>query len=53
MYPTPKAALVTAAFSPLALLIGVFLPTWWELGLIWGAGIFGMVGLDILLAVRP
>ena len=53
MYPTPKAALVTAAFSPLALLIGVFLPTWWELGLIWGAGIFGMVWLDILLAVRP
>jgi len=47
--PTPRAILLTAAAAPVALVIGVLVPRYWTLGLIWVALILAACVVDALL----
>ncbi|MES2442309.1 MAG: DUF58 domain-containing protein [Pseudomonadota bacterium] len=48
--PTRRAVLLMAAGAPPALLVAVFLPAWWFLGLIWIPAVLTLVIADRLFA---
>lgn len=52
IYPTRAAVLAAAAGAPVALLVAVFLPAHWYVGLAWPAAVIALVLIDAL-AGRP
>lgn len=50
--PTRRAVLLMAAGAPLALLVAVFLPEWWFVGLVWIPAVLTLLAADRLLAPR-
>ncbi|MGP1281627.1 MAG: DUF58 domain-containing protein [Parasphingopyxis sp.] len=53
IYPTARSVILMALGAPAALVIGVVLPQYWFLGLIWIAVMAALILLDALSAPRP
>ncbi len=53
IYPTRSAILLAAAGAPVALMVGVFVPTYWYMGLAWPATILLLALADALIGVSP
>jgi uncharacterized protein (DUF58 family) len=52
IYPTARAVILTALGAPAALVIGVLVPQYWYLGLVWIAVMGALILLDALSAKR-
>ncbi|MEM8696771.1 MAG: DUF58 domain-containing protein [Pseudomonadota bacterium] len=52
IYPTARSVVLTALGAPAALVIGVVIPQYWYLGLIWIAIMAALILLDALTAKR-
>jgi uncharacterized protein (DUF58 family) len=52
IYPTARAVILAGLGAPVALVIGVVIPQFWYLGLVWIVMIAALIGLDALTAKR-
>ena len=52
IYPTARAVILAGLGAPVALVIGVLIPQFWYLGLVWIVMIGALIGLDALTAKR-
>lgn len=50
IYPSPAAAALAGAGAPLALLVAIFAPAYWPLGLVWIVVVTMLVAADLFLA---
>jgi uncharacterized protein (DUF58 family) len=53
IYPTRASILTAAAGVPVALLVGVFAPNWWHMGIAWPVAILLLTLVDAMTGVRP
>ena len=49
IFPSPASAALAGAGAPVALLIGVFAPAYWPVGLVWVVTVGVLVTADALL----